>query len=182
MPFCCFSITPARASRRQPNWSWATCRWVAGTAGMRWSTIHGKGGKVRQCPLWPHTERALAELVQGRTDNDAVFLSQHRAPYTRYGVYRLVRRCAARVPGLSKRMITPHVVRHTSACHLLQAGVDLNTIRVWLGHANLDTTNIYVEIDLEMKAKAMKLFETAEPGPRRSWKNDRGLMNYLKTL
>ena len=61
-------------------------------------TIHGKGGKIRQCPLWPHTERALAELVQGRTDNASVFLSQHRAPYTRFGVYRLVRRCAARVP------------------------------------------------------------------------------------
>ena len=145
-------------------------------------TIHGKGGKIRQCPLWPHTERTLAELVLGRTDDDAVFLSQHRAPYTRFGVYRLVRRCAARVPRLSGRVITPHVVRHTSACHLLQAGVDLNTIRVWLGHANLDTTNIYVEIDLEMKVKAMELCETVEPGPQRSWKNDRRLMKYLKTL
>ena len=55
--------------------------------------------------------------------------------------------------------------RHTNACHLLQAEVDLNTTRAWLGHASLDTTNIYAEIDLEMKAKAMALSDAAEPGP-----------------
>ena len=59
-----------------------------------------------------------------------------RRPYTRFGVYRLVERCAARVPALAARKITPHVVRHTSACALLRAGVDLNTIRAGLGHAH----------------------------------------------
>ena len=116
--------------------------------------IVGKGGEYRQCPLWPQTEAALAELVQRRTADDAVFLSQRRRPYTRFGVYRLVERSAARVPPLTGRRITPHTIRHTSACHLLHAGVDLNTIRAWLGHASLDTTNIYAEIDIEMKAKA----------------------------
>ena len=86
---------------------------------------------------------------------------QQRRPYTRFGVYRLVERCAARVPSLAARRITPHTIRHTSACHLLQAGVDLNTIRAWLGHASLDTTNIYAEIDMEMKAKALALCDAA---------------------
>ena len=72
--------------------------------------------------------------------------------------------------------------RHTSACHLLQAGVDLNTIRAWLGHASLDTTNIYAEIDIEMKARAMALCNAAEPGPDRPWKANKGLMAFLGAL
>ena len=49
----------------------------------------------------------------------------------------------------------PHVLRHTTAVHLLRAGVDINTIRAWLGHVSLDTTNVYAEVDLEMKARAL---------------------------
>ena len=124
----------------------------------------------------------LAELVQERAAGDAVFLSRQRRPYTRFGVYRLVERCAAHVPSLAGRKITPHVIRHSSACHLLRAGVDLNTIRAWLGHASLDTTNIYAEIDLEMKAKAMALCDAAESGPIRPWKQNKGLMAFLGAL
>ena len=141
-------------------------------------TIRGKGGKQRQCPLWPRTERVLADLAQGRANDDAVFLSQQKA--TRFGVYRLVKRCAARVPSLATKTITPHVIRHTSACHLLQAGVDINTIRAWLGHASLDTTNIYAEIDLERKAKAMALCDVAESV--RPWKENKRLTAFLDAL
>ncbi len=144
--------------------------------------ILGKGGRHRQCPLWPRTEDALAQLVRGRADDDAVFLSRLRRPYTRFGVYRLVQRTSAHVPSLAKRNITPHTIRHTSACHLLQSGVDLNTIRAWLGHVSLDTTNIYAEIDLEMKAKAMALCDAAQPGPHRPWKADKPLLAFLSTL
>ena len=144
--------------------------------------ITGKGGKHRQCPLWPRSEAVLTQLVQGRAAGDAVFLSRQRRPYTRFGVYRLVERCAARVPSLAARRITPHTIRHTSACHLLQAGVDLNTIRAWLGHASLDTTHIYAEIDLEMKAKAMALCDAAVPGPDRPWKTSKRLMTFLAAL
>jgi len=49
----------------------------------------------------------------------------------------------------------PHILRHTTAVHLLRSGVDINTIRAWLGHVSLDTTHIYAEVDLEMKAKAL---------------------------
>ncbi len=151
-------------------------------AGHALVNIHGKGGKQRQCPLWPRTEAVLATLVQGRDARDAVFLSRQRRPYTRFGVYRLVERSAARVPSLAARKITPHTIRHTSACHLLQAGVDLNTIRAWLGHASLNTTNIYAEIDIEMKAKALALCDAAEPGPDRPWKTSKRLMTFLAAL
>ena len=144
--------------------------------------IHGKGGKHRQCPLWPRTEAVLAQLVQGRATSEAVFLSRLRRPYTRFGIYRLVERSAARVPSLAGRRITPHMIRHTSACHLLQAGIDLNTIRAWLGHASLETTNIYAEIDMEMKTKAMALCDAAEPGTGRPWKMSKGLMAFLGAL
>ena len=120
--------------------------------------------------------------MQERAVGDAVFLSRQHRPYTRFGVYPLVERCAAHVPSLTGRAITPHVIRHTSACHLLQAGVDLNTIRAWLGHASLDTTNIYAEIDLERKARAMALCDAAEPAPDRPWKENRGLMGFLDAL
>lgn len=144
--------------------------------------LKGKGGKIRQCPLWPRTESVLAELTRGRTDGDAVFLSRYRRPYTRFGVYHLVARSADAVPSLEGRKITPHVIRHTTACHLLQAGVDINTIRAWLGHVSLETTNIYAEIDLEVKAKALALCDAAEPDRRRPWKEDKGLMAFLKGI
>ncbi|MGX5832529.1 tyrosine-type recombinase/integrase [Mesorhizobium sp. 43Arga] len=145
-------------------------------------TLHGKGNKIRQCPLWPRTEDTLGELIRGRETCEPVFLSRHRKRYTRFGVYRLVERCAAQVPSLAARPITPHVVRHTCACHLLQAGVDLNTIRAWLGHVSLETTNIYAEIDMEMKAKAMALCSAAAPRPERPWKEDKGVMAFLNSI
>ena len=126
--------------------------------------------------------KVLAELVKGREADDAVFLSRTRRPYTRHGVYRLVERCAARVPELARRKITPHMVRHSCACHLLGSGVDINTIRAWLGHVSLETTNIYAEIDLEMKARAMALTDAAEPGPNRPWKEKKGVMAFLAAL
>ena len=144
--------------------------------------LHGKGGKTRQCPLLPDTERALAELVDGREPSEAVFLSRYRKPYTRFGVYRLVERCANQVPALAARKITPHVLRHTAACEMVRAGVDINTIRAMLGHASLDTTNVYAEIDLEMKARALALCDAAEPGPSRPWKEDKGVMAFLNSL
>jgi integrase/recombinase XerD len=146
------------------------------------ATLRGKGGKIRQCPLWPETERVLTQLVEGRAADDAVFISRLRKSFTRFGVYRLVERCADRVPALNGRNITPHVLRHTTACHLLLAGVDINTIRAWLGHVSINTTNIYAEIDLTLKANAVALCEVPQSRPGRSWKEDKDLMAFLKSL
>ena len=68
--------------------------------------------------------------------------------------------------------------------HLLRAGVDINTIRAWLGHVSIDTTNIYAEADLEMKAKALAQCEVVEGdgGARQRWRDDKGLMEFLRKL
>ena len=154
----------------------------SGNGGHDLATLHGKGGRLRQCPLWPETERALAGEIVGRAADDAVFVSRLGRPFTRFGVYRLIARCAARVPNLADRTITPHVIRHTTACHLVLAGVDINTIRAWLGHVSISTTNIYAEIDLTLKANAVALCEVGQPRPARSWKEDKDLMAFLKAL
>ncbi len=153
-----------------------------GNGGHDLATLHGKGGKIRQCPLWPETERVLADEISGRGADDAVFVSRLGTPFTRFGVYRLIERCAARVPELTDRTITPHVIRHTTACHLVLAGVDINTIRAWLGHVSIGTTNIYAEIDLTLKANAVALCEVGQLRPTRSWKKDKDLMAFLKSL
>jgi integrase/recombinase XerD len=64
------------------------------------------------------------------------------------------------LPSLAKKRVSPHTIRHTTATHLLRAGVDINTIRAWLGHVSVDTTNVYAEVDLEMKAKALAACDT----------------------
>lgn len=146
------------------------------------ATLHGKAGKTRQCPLLPETERVLADLVEGSSADEPVFLSRYRKPYTRFGIYRLVERCAGMVTSLAGRKVTPHMLRHSIACHLLHAGVDINTVRAWLGHARIDTTNIYAEIDVNMKARAIALCDLAEPGPSQPWKENKGLMAFLRSL
>jgi site-specific recombinase XerD len=79
--------------------------------------------------------------------------------------------------------VSPHSIRHTTATHLLRAGVDINTIRAWLGHVSLDTTNIYAEIDLEMKAKALAKCEVTYPNSStRHWRDDPALMTFLRAL
>ena len=123
------------------------------------SLIHGKGNKQRRCPLWSRTAAMLAEMVNGREPTEHVFLNRRGQPLTRFGIHTLVERHAATVvkaiPSVAKKRVSPHTIRHTTATHLLRAGVDINTIRAWLGHVSLSTTNIYAEVDLEMKAQAL---------------------------
>src|SRR3982074_585665 len=70
---------------------------------------------------------------------------------------------ATSVPNLQNRQVTPHTLRHTTAMHLLQSGVEVNVIRSWLGHVSIATTNRYIEIDLAMKAKALAACEVSAP-------------------
>ena len=95
-------------------------------------------------------------------------------------------RCAAQastqVPTLLSKRVSPHTIRHTTATHLLRAGVDINTIRAWLGHASLATTNVYAEVDLEMKAKALANCEVGTPPQSKPWKEDAELMTFLQSL
>lgn len=156
--------------------------------------ILGKGRKLRHCPLWPHTAAVLRALLASRPPGppDArVFVNIREQPLTRFGVHALVERTVAvaakTTPSLASKRVGPHTFRHTTAVHLLRAGVDINTIRAWLGHVSLETTNRYAEVDLEMKAKALAtcaLPESATPRDPATadWKQDRELMAFLKAL
>jgi integrase/recombinase XerD len=148
--------------------------------------IRGKGNKRRLCPLWPRTVENLLPLMSGRVATDHVFLNHRAQPLTRFGVHALVERHAATVaavmPSVATKRVSPHTIRHTTATHLLRAGVDINTIRAWLGHVSLSTTNVYAEVDLEMKAKALASCEVEGQESRKPWREDAGLMEFLRTL
>jgi site-specific recombinase XerD len=125
--------------------------------------ITGKGRKTRQVPLWPETATLLKSYIAKRGSSrgslNNVFLNSRGYPLTRFGVRHIIRSriaaAAKHCPSLAKKKVGPHTFRHTTAMHLLQSGVDLTVIKNWLGHVNLDTTHTYVEIDLEMKRKAL---------------------------
>ena len=87
-----------------------------------------------------------------------------------------------KIPSLAAKRVSPHTIRHTTAVHLLRAGVDINTIRAWLGHVSLDTTHIYAEVEMEMKAKALASVDIAGvkgPPQKRALPS---LMAFLKGL
>jgi site-specific recombinase XerD len=155
--------------------------------------IHGKGGKTRVCPLWPLTVTTLRDLISTRehaAPETPVFLNVRRQPITRFGIYALVERTADRaaevIPSLRGKRVSPHTMRHTTAVHLLRAGVDINTIRAWLGHVSLETTNRYAQVDLEMKAKALATcavsFSIGESDGVPEWRRDDDLMAFLASL
>lgn len=146
----------------------------------------GKGNKTRFCPLWPATAAVIKRSVANRAVHDTVFLNNRGQPLTRFGIYNLVRRTVAQasltMPSLKAKAIGPHSMRHTAAVHLLRAGVDINTIRAWLGHVSLDTTNVYAEIDLEMKAKALASCDISDEVTQKRRRKQADLMTFLQGL
>jgi site-specific recombinase XerD len=135
--------------------------------------IIGKGRKVRTCPLWRSTTKPLETLLQRSKNADipnaAVFCNHLEQPLGRIGIGHVIgklhRAAAQRVPSLERKKVSPHCIRHTTAMHLLQSGVEINVIRCWLGHANLQTTYRYVEIDLAMKRRALESCEVRGKRP-----------------
>lgn len=123
--------------------------------------LHGKGRKERVVPLWVETRRALRRwIAENRLTDDAPLLSNRFGrPLTRSGVaWQLqVTLCQARKadPTLARTKISPHIIRHTTAMHLLQSGVAHELISLWLGHESPETTHGYVEADLEMKRRTL---------------------------
>jgi len=149
--------------------------------------ILGKGHKVRYCPLWTTTVGELTVLGGNRSPECRVFLNRRRQPMTRYGIHAVVKRCAKKasleMSSITRKRVSPHTIRHTTATHLLRAGVDINTVRAWLGHVSLDTTNVYAEIDLEMKAKALAKCEISRSRKRtKPWRENASLMAFLRSL
>ena len=95
---------------------------------------------------------------------------------------RIVRQARLTTPSLTTKRVSPHTLRHTCAVHLLRAGVDINTIRAWLGHVSLDTTHIYAEVDLDMKAKALAQCDLPDGGTLKRWRTEPGILGFLKAL
>jgi integrase/recombinase XerD len=150
--------------------------------------LRGKGNKARRCPLWPATCNELLALIRNRSPDDSVFLNRLGQPISRHGVHWMVRKyirvIASSRPALANRSISPHTIRHTTATHLLRSGVDINTIRAWLGHVSIDTTNIYAEVDLQRKAEILKHSTALSTiDSRRShWRDDPSLISFLRSL
>jgi site-specific recombinase XerD len=149
--------------------------------------LNGKGRKIRFCPLWKRTMSELAPLIGNRPVNTPLFVNRYQRPLTRFGIHSVVERhtalAAQQVPALKKKRVSPHIIRHTTATHLLRAGVDINTIRSWLGHVSVDTTNIYAEADMETKARALAACDPGTGSKRTSrWRDDPKLMEFLRSL
>jgi site-specific recombinase XerD len=153
--------------------------------------LHGKGRKQRLCPLWPQTVEILHGLLVERgadpASQEALFRNHRRTPLTRFGVrYILGKYCdraCAGTPSLVAKRLHPHSMRHSTAVHLLQAGVDLATISHWLGHASLNTTNRYAAVDLDTKRKAIAQAKVIVTNPRlASWRRKASILEWLEAL
>lgn len=154
--------------------------------------LRGKGRKERLCPLWIRTVKILRALLEERgietASTQQLFRNRRGEPLTRFGVRYLLRKYAndARtvVTSLDAKRVHPHVIRHTTAVHLLQAGVDLVTISHWLGHASVETTNRYAAVDLEVKRAAIAKARPIGPlAPAvAAWRTDRTILQWLEAL
>ena len=145
--------------------------------------LQGKGRKERTCPLWARTVEALDAWQRERgtitAATDPLFVNTRGQRLSRSGIAYILRRHAQRAnlqPRHSTR-VSPHVIRHTTAMHLLQSGVDITTIAAWLGHAQITTTHGYVQIDLRMKQAA--LAATVLPEMTRSTYPRANLLSWL---
>jgi site-specific recombinase XerD len=165
--------------------------WLSLTKSSSKVNILGKGSKWRTCPLWPETTAVLQALIDSRKDNmrpeDHIFLNRFGNPISRFGITRIIAKYKAmaeiQMQQLKKKNVTPHTLRHSTAMHLLQSGVELNVIKSWLGHAHLSTTHGYVEIDLEMKREALNMCELPRKhGSKPRWLQNPDILGWLETL
>lgn len=149
--------------------------------------LRGKGRKERTVPLWSRTARAIRSWFDEMAgwEVDLAFPSASKKKLTRNGLnyilQRAVKQASQRCPSLRSKRVTPHVVRHTTATHLLQSGVDLAVIALWLGHESVETTHVYLESDLATKERSLK--KLAPPGvevPR--FKAEDSVLAFLASL
>jgi site-specific recombinase XerD len=125
--------------------------------------LTGKGKKQRVCPLWEDTIEAVKAYISVRKpkqeDDNHLFLNDRGESITRFGIRYIIKKYTDKAikeqPSLKQKKVSPHTFRHTTAMHLLQAGNELNVVRLWLGHASLNTTHMYVEINMEMKKEIL---------------------------
>lgn len=151
--------------------------------------ISGKGRKERTVPLWEVTRKQLvAYLEEYQIKADDFLLSGRNVEHlTRSGVrYRLdciVKKAALDCPSLKNRIISAHTLRHSTAMSLLQSGIDISTIAIWLGHESIETTHKYMVADLNLKEKALKKMHEPESSPMNvRFHASEELLQFLDTL
>ena len=144
--------------------------------------LHGKGSKIRRVPLMKNTANIISSYLK---ENDLLgdekldyhlFTNRQHNPLTRAGVTYILQKYT------ENDSVTPHVIRHTKAMHLLQSGINLLYIRDILGHSSIDTTSIYARADTEMKRKAMELVDKEVTPNVPDWRSDNALLDWLKQL
>lgn len=149
--------------------------------------LHGKGRKDRAVPIWSRTAQTLRLWFNetGTASTDAAFPNARGGHLSRHGVAFIVHKAheLSRVdcPSLKHKRVHPHLIRHATAMHLLQSGVDPAVIALWLGHECVETTHVYVEADLQMKREALDKLAPAGR-PARPFKPDDSLMAFLAGL
>jgi site-specific recombinase XerD len=150
--------------------------------------LQGKGRKQRSVPLWSATVtevRAWLRLNPMLRGEAPLLPNRDGHVMTRCNVTQrlnlAVARAAGQLPSLTKKQVSPHILRHTTAMHLLQSGVPFNIIALWLGHESPNTTHRYVEADLAMKEKALSRLQSPDTKLQRYCASD-ALMQFLQTL
>ena len=153
------------------------------------SSIHfyGKGRKERTTPIWKTTARYIQQYIEskGLVQKDRLFKNNQGMDLTRSGVGQRIALLASKassvIPSMKEKKITPHTFRHSAAMNLLQAGVDISTIAIWLGHESIETTHKYMVADIEIKRKAMEKLE--EPANNTfNYKPSKSILSFLESL
>jgi integrase/recombinase XerD len=149
--------------------------------------LHGKGRKERTVPIWRETASTVRSWIKNEDlkEGQLLFFNRFKGQLTRGAVAERFSQAVANAlqscPQLRGRHVTCHTVRHTMAMHMLQGGVDIEVISLWLGHESIQTTMIYVEADLKMKEQALKA--VAPTGTKRViYKASDATLHFLDTL
>lgn len=150
--------------------------------------LHGKGRKARKIPLWSETATALQDYIQDNdlSCNDWLFPGRNVAHLTRSGARSIIdkhaREATCSHPELEGKAITPHVFRHSAAMALLEAGVDLSTIAIWLGHESITTTHKYMVASLRLKEEALAQVNHAENAVSHRYHAEPSVLEFLKGI
>lgn len=148
-----------------------------------WATIHvmGKGRRERVLPLWKQTANAIKAwiAIRPRTDEPEIFLNSVGRAMTRSGFEHIltkhVRSAGATQPSIVEKRVSPHVLRHTCAMHTLHATHDIRKVSLWLGHATLQSTEIYLRADPTGKLEDLAAMEPPPLRPGRFKEPDKVL-------
>jgi integrase/recombinase XerD len=151
--------------------------------------IMGKGRKERTVPLWQTTTKCLVAYMQEHgIQNNVYLLSGRNVTHltrsgARYRIDCIVKKASGDCPSLKRKSVSPHVFRHSTAMSLLQSGIDISTIAIWLGHESIETTHQYMVADLKLKEMALdKLHEPISSHMEHRYKAKDEFLLFLNSL